>query len=446
MATTRNSSTGSALARAALAVAAAAALLFVATSSHGPSRPSWAASLDADELDLVGFAGRMPDSKKPKLTAYFLRESYPRGGTARLVIADTADDVSVQFFRAGGEREETIPHDVMLGSAASARGLIGNVDGRRELSLRLGNWPSGMYYAQLTSGDRTGYAPFVLRPHVLGEHRIALVLPTQSWQAYNFRDDDGDGRPNTWYAGGNTARLIRPFTDRGVPPHWKQYDAPFIRWLVQKGREVDYLSDQDLRTASTGLRLAKAYSLLIFSGHHEYVTKHEYDVVTGFRNRGGDLMFLSANNFFWKITIRDDVMTKVAQWRDLGRPEAALIGVGYRGNDRGKHRGPWIVRDTHSASWLFAGTKLDVGGRFGKAGIEIDKTTPSSPRQLHILAEVPNLLGPGLSGQMTYYETAAGARVFAAGAFTLAGAVWDYDIEPLMENLWWHMTADAAAA
>jgi hypothetical protein len=445
MATTRHFSTSGALARAALAVVIAAVLVFVAGSPHGRSQPSWTAGLDADELDLIGFAGRIPDSKKPKLTAYFLRESYPRGGSARLAITDTAEDVSVQFFRAGGEREETIPNDIMLGSAASTPQPIGDVTGQRELSLRLGNWPSGMYYARLTAGDRTGYAPFVLRPHVLGEHRIALVLPTESWQAYNFRDDDRDGRPNTWYAGGNTARLIRPFTNRGVPPHWRQYDAPFVRWLVQTGRNVDYLSDQDLRTAGSGARLAAAYSLLIFSGHHEYVTKHEYDVVTGFRNRGGDLMFLSANNFFWKITIRDDVMTKVAQWRHLGRPEAALVGVGYRGNDRGKHRGPWIVRDIHSAPWLFAGMHLGLGGSFGSAGIEIDKTTPSSPRQLRILAEVPNLLGPGLSGQMTYYETPAGARVFAAGAFTVAGAVWSGDIEPLMANLWRHMAPDEPA-
>ena len=33
------------------------------------------------------------------------------------------------------------------------------------------------------------------------------------------------------------------------------------------------------------------------------MTAHEYDVVTGFRDRGGNLMFLSANNFFYKITI-----------------------------------------------------------------------------------------------------------------------------------------------
>ena len=42
-----------------------------------------------------------------------------------------------------------------------------------------------------------------------------------------------------------------------------------------------------------------------------------------------------------------------------------------------------------------------------------------------MLAEIPNLFGPGFTAQMTYYETPAGAKVFAAGAFTLAGQVLD---------------------
>ena len=37
-------------------------------------------------------------------------------------------------------------------------------------------------------------------PEKLGGHRVAVVLPTQTWQAYNFRDDDGDGKADTWYA------------------------------------------------------------------------------------------------------------------------------------------------------------------------------------------------------------------------------------------------------
>jgi len=37
---------------------------------------------------------------------------------------------------------------------------------------------------------------------------------------------------------------------------------------------------------------------------------------------------------------------------------------------------------------------------------------------------------------MTYYETANGAKVFAAGAFTLAGAVLWENVHQVIENLW----------
>jgi hypothetical protein len=263
-------------------------------------------------------------------------------------------------------------------------------------------------------------------------------MPTQTWQAYNFRDDDGDGSPDTWYAGWkkHTARLIRPFLERGVPPHWKQYDAPFVRWLTATGRDVDYLSDAELRSVRDGKELADAYTLIVFSGHHEYVTAHEYDVVQQYRDLGGNLAFLSANNFFWKITIAHGVMTRVAEWRDLGRPEAALIGVQYCGNDRGERRGRWIVRPAASRTpWLFH--RIDVeAGIDGDGGIEIDATAPASPRNVRVVAEIPDLYGPGFTAQMTYYETPAGARVFAAGAFSLAGHVWKPDVGRLVSNVW----------
>jgi hypothetical protein len=393
--------------------------------------------LDSDEIELTGNAGHVPDSTKPKLTAYFAQESYRPGDRARLVVTDDAANVAVRFFRAGGEAERTIDRDVMLGTPVSPVTSLGTVQGRLAVSLRIGDWPSGVYFAQLTApGSRVGYAPFVLAPRTLGEHRIAVVMPTQTWQAYNFRDDNGDGQPDTWYAGWKTnkARLIRPFLDRGVPPHWKQYDAPFVRWLTQTHREVDYLSDAELRTVRSGDALARAYTLIVFSGHHEYVTSHEYDVVKRYRDLGGNLAFLAANNFFWKITIANHVMTRVAQWRDLGRPEAALIGVQYRANDRGGHRGAWILRSGAAGTpWLFAQIE---GGSFGNGGIEIDSTAPSSPKGVRVLAEIPDLYGPGFTAQMTYYETPAGARVFAAGAFTLAGSAWEPQISALLANLW----------
>ena len=52
------------------------------------------------------------------------------------------------------------------------------------------------------------------------------------------------------------------------------------------------------------------------------------------------------------------------------------------------------------------------------------------------MAEIPDAVGSGLTAQMTYYETAAGARVFAAGAFTLAGRAYESGVRRLLENLW----------
>jgi hypothetical protein len=410
----------------------------LAASAPNHSKPAFGMELDSDEIGLMGNAGRVPDSKKPKLTAYFDHESYRPGDRAHLTISDTAVNVSVRFYRAGTEDQPTRPNDVMLGTPVSRPQQLGDVNGRLSADLRIGDWPSGVYYARLTSGRRVGYAPFVLGPRHYGEHAIAVVMPTETWQAYNFRDDNGDGSPDTWYAGWQTkqARLIRPFLDRGVPPHWKLYDAPFVRWLVQTHRGVDFLSDQDLRGVRSGKQLS-VYNAIVFSGHHEYVTAHEYDVVTQYRNLGGNLAFLAANNFFWKITIRNDVMTRVAQWRDLGRPEAALVGVQYRANDRGGHRGPWIIRDgATSTPWLFKGLNVEPGSSLSSGAIEIDATSAASPKSVRVLAEIPDLYGPGFTAQMTYYETPAGAKVFAAGAFTLAGSVWDPQVERLMENLW----------
>ena len=129
-------------------------------------------------------------------------------------------------------------------------------------------------------------------------------------------------------------------------------------------------------------------------------------------------------------------MTRVRKWRELGRPESSLIGVQYIGNDEGKARGPWIVRKSRYAGWLFAGTGTGPGRKLSNGGIEADAVTSSSPRGTTVLAEIPDLLGPGMTAQMTYYETPSGARVFAAGAFTLAGAVFQPDVRRLVENIW----------
>jgi hypothetical protein len=425
-----------------VALLAAAALVLGSGAHH--SRPDWTKNLDDDERNLVGFAGHVPDSAKPKVTAFFPKESYAVGSTAELEITDRAPDVRVQMFRAGMSSKRIAPSDVMTGNPVSPVRRLGSVSGHRTVAIHLGaDWPSGVYFARLTApGDRVGYATFVLRPKHLGAHSVAIVMPTQTWQAYNFRDDDGNGVPNTWYAGGQTASLSRPFLNRGVPPHYKYYDHRFMAWVNLTRGGADYLSDADLN-GTNGATLRKAYQLLIFEGHHEYVTQREYDAVTNFRDRGGNLIFLSANNFFWKITISNNVMTRVAKWRDLGRPEAALIGVAYYHNDMGEHRGPWIVRRAaKQLPWLIDGTGLQVGMKFSSGGIEADEVTSDSPKNVRVIAAIPNLYGDGRNADMTYYDTPAGAKVFAAGAFSIAGSVWQGHVRELVTNLWAWMAKD----
>jgi hypothetical protein len=392
---------------------------------YGPLRP-----IDRPTTPVVRVVG---------VEAGFRRASSAPGSAADLWLATDAKSVALQFFRV--VRRGQPAADELRGDPVSEPRVIKWTrwrDAPRWLRVWIGSWPSGVYFLKATADDgRVGYAPIVVRPRELGEHRVALVMPTNTWQAYNFRDGDGNGFGDTWYAawGLRTIRVDRPYDHRGVPRHFRDYDLPFLAWLQANDEAVDVLAEQDLE-AAPGASLARLYDAIWFSGHEEYVTKREYEAVVRFRNRGGNLAFLAANNFYWKVVRGRSTLTRVERWRNLGRPEAALVGVQYLANDRGQRQGPYIVRATASAPWFFEGTGLVDGASFGRFGIEIDRIGPSSPPQIQILAEVPDVFGPGKSAQMTYYETAAGAKVFAAGAFTLGGRALGKPESLLLANLW----------
>jgi hypothetical protein len=406
-------------------VAAAGSALAVAA-WHGLQAPS-----------KQGRAGRRPAFEStPAVAATFLSQSYRPGDEARLVLWKHQDSFTVQIFRVS--RAPGWTHVAMQGTPVSSVHRFGATEPHDPVTLGIGDWPSGVYFARLEAGGLTGYAPFVVRPRRLGEHRVLVVMPTFTWQAYNFRDDDGDGRGDTWYDSSDTrtVRLDRPFLARGVPPHFLVYDLPFLEWLEQAGKQVDFLTDADLGATSPAA-LRRAYDLIVFPGHDEYVTAREYANATGYRNLGGHLMFLSADDFYWQVRLRGAAITRLEPWRDVGRPEASLIGVGLSRNNRSSV-GVWKVVDARRLPWMFHAMKLLPGGRFGSGGIEIDHTGPGTPLGTTVVAEIPNLIGPGGTAQMTYYETPAGAEVFAAGAFTLAGST-DPLSRRLLENLWNHL-------
>ena len=376
------------------------------------------------------------------------RRSYVSGETARLTIAADAAALSIQLLAVGTEDGYTDRADEMRGLPVGDPIAVDWRGARlapRTIPLPVAQLASGVYALRIDTDDgRVGYVPLIVRPPTLGAARQAIVMPTNTWQAYNYYDLDGDGWGDTWYAGGNPpVRLDRPFRDRGTPPRWRRYDVGYLKWLRWTERWPEYLAEDDLETIPSGDELRRLYDLVVFPGHTEYVTEHAYDVVQRFRDLGGRLIFLSANNFFWKVDKRGTTIRRVKLWRELGRPESALCGVQYRANDDGTKQGPFYVVRTADAPWLWEGTGLTDGSKLGDTvggyGIEIDATTPASPPGTKVLAVVPNLFGPGLNAEMAYYETPAGARVFSAGALDFGGSVHLWPMRRMLDNLWKHM-------
>jgi hypothetical protein len=131
---------------------------------------------------------------------------------------------------------------------------------------------------------------------------------------------------------------------------------------------------------------------------------------------------------------------KGKQWRNLGRPEAALVGVQYAGSNHGGRQAGFVVTGAASTPWAFDGTGLRDGDVFGRYGIEIDERTPESPPGTQLLARIPDILpNARRSAEMTYYETPAGAKVFAAGALNFAASVDQPVVSRLLENVWAHL-------
>jgi len=383
--------------------------------------------------------------------AGFTGESYVATSSARLAIETDAQSLTLQTFRAGPEDTPTHSDIIMNGVPVNEPVTIpwSARHRRATLNYAVGPWPSGVYFVKLTANDgRIGYAPFVVRPTALGAaSRVAVVMPTNTWQAYNFRDADGNGWGDTWYAKGaqSTAALGRAFIRRGAPPQWRKYDVGFLRWMHFTSKQPDIVTESDLETIRTAEELIRLYDFVIFPGHTEYVTRHEADLIRNYRDLGGNLAFLSANNFFWEVRREGRVLRRTRLWREQGRPESAVLGVQYRANDDGRIQKPFIVRAAATAPWFYAGTGLGDGSIFGQElggyGIEIDQTTAFTPPGTIVLAEIPDLYGPGLTAQMTYYETMAGARVFAAGAIDFGGTAMLPAVRRMLENLWARLAA-----
>jgi hypothetical protein len=117
-------------------------------------------------------------------------------------------------------------------------------------------------------------APVVVRPSRLGQARVAVIVPTFTWQAYNLRGGD------SWYLCScvHKVDLSRPYLDSGVPYNFVHYDRGFLAWLARNDKRVAVLAEEDLNRIASGAELRRLYRMIVFEGHSEYVTSHMFDI------------------------------------------------------------------------------------------------------------------------------------------------------------------------
>jgi hypothetical protein len=381
--------------------------------------------------------------------ATFRRRSALAGERLVLNVLTDAPWLVLTLLRCGPEGEPTNGNAEMKGIPVSEPRRIDLAGSRGKLKGVFVDIPadaeSGLYAARLEGpSGHLGFAPIIVRPQT-PIRRVAMVVSTLTWHAYNFYDRNGDGFGDTWYSLWSQRRidLTRPHLRRGVPYRFRSYDVGFLHWLQGHGYAVDMYADEDVERFATPNDLKAAYDMIVFPGHTEYVTWKMYDLVAGFRDLGGRLLFLSANNFFRQVVRSGDRARLIGEFRHRGRPEAALLGVQYLANDSGERQQPFTVVGADVAPWAFAGTGLQNGSQFGRYGIEIDAVTPLSPPGTQVLARIPDLFGPGRSGEMAYYETPAGSRVFSAGVLNFGGTImlWP-EVGKLLDNVWRRLTSD----
>ncbi len=78
-------------------------------------------------------------------------------------------------------------------------------------------------------------------------------------------------------------------------------DCMFIGFLERSGIAYDVLTDHDLH-AGGAASLAR-YHTLISGSHPEYPTPESLDAWEGFARRGGNLMYLGGNGYYWAAAV-----------------------------------------------------------------------------------------------------------------------------------------------
>jgi len=250
------------------------------------------------------------------------------------------------------------------------------------------NAPPGLYSVQVLlppdfdPDDRSPdlFSAIAVRPTTpTPGTKIAVIIPVNTWNAYNAWPGDvggniagitprsrvpggtatrgagnnsvystvGDGISNNFFAGWNRpnkgASVVRVEDATGFS-HLASMSVHLLRWLDDSRIPYDVYTERDLDDGFVPVN--GLYKVLLFHSHTEYWSQKELDATNAFMNQGGSIINLSGNTLAWRMAHSGSV-SEVRKWPHYN------IGHGYGDNHSamdGQRIGYWRALQMCSGS------------------------------------------------------------------------------------------------
>ena len=388
---------------------------------------------------------------------------------------------------------------------------------------------SGVYAARLTAQEAEYFVPFFVRPPPgQARARIAFLASTATYIVYiNNRARFASSATELYHgrvtvmdavdalmieypeigvstydrhtdgSGVCYASRLRPATNvRPSGRHWNfNLDLFIVDWLEHLGVDYDVITEEDLH--EEGVDLLRPYTVVLTGSHPEYDSVEMLDAFDAYLRRGGRLMYMGGNGFYWRIahhpTRRGVLEVRRAEggvrawdaepgeyyhsftgesgglWRRQGRAPQKLAGVGFisQGFDACSYYRRLPDSRDPRAAFMFEGVEDEILGDFGviqggAAGIEIDCADPALGTPPHALVvarsenhsntyelvaeevRIPHgaanaVQNPDIHADITFFETPGGGAVFSTGSIAYAGSLswngFDNNIARLTTNV-----------
>jgi hypothetical protein len=385
----------------------------------------------------------------PRLSAHIGTSSLQPGDTLPIKI-NASGPVDIEVVRLGVENR--IVHTAKSVAVRPQKtSLLSFRDGIKwDVAHHLtipGSWRPGYYVAKITR-EKEEFFTYFLVSHSRDNAAppIAILVPTNTWQAYNRW---GGGSFYSLDLGtfvkerqAHQVSMQRPIL-LGAPDtrhqgsHLVEAELEIVKWLETSGYLYTVYTDSDLHEISD---LLSRHSLVVIPSHSEYWSDKMILALESYLAGGGSLAYLGGNAIYQRVTIKNDVMEaynhRQIHQHDgsvggfyylLNRPQSVLLGIQYNSQGYNSYA-PYIVKANDH--WALDGTGFRNGDKFGSgaygakqyfaSGLETDKVTSFSPKNLTLLAQGANKVG---AAEMIIYDHPGGGFVYSVGSISYASTL-----------------------